>query len=423
MGNLSRIMNQSFVKSFCLAAKSNKQMNSLQPLFFHVDMDAFFVSVEEVFDPSLKGKAVVVGGSPDQRGVVSAASYEARKYGVHSAMPLVTAKKLCPHAVFLTGRREKYAEYSDRVQQIFQSYTPVVQMVSIDEAFLDFAGSTRLYGQPFHLAHRLRNEIQEKTGLSASIGIARTKLVAKVASDLAKPRGILNVLSGHEATFLGPLKIGKLPGIGKVAETRLQELGIYTVAELSAVEPEFLSQAFGQWGVWLHRKSIGLDTPHFDFNEEPKSISNEHTFSQDTADPEEIKNTLAHLVQKTAHRLREHHMFCKTITLKLRDLDFHTITRAVSLREPSQLDREILEKVLCLHRENWNGKVKIRLFGVSLSALSYGNSQEHLFRKEERQKMSRLYAAADKVREKFGFQSVSTNARVDARFKDIEEER
>jgi len=376
------------------------------PIIFHVDMDAFFVSVEELFDPSLKGKAVVVGGEPDQRGVVSAASYEARKFGVHSAMPLVTAKRLCPHAIFLSGRREEYAKYSLQVHQVLCDYVPVVEMVSIDEAYLNLTGCDRLYGNPVHLAHRLRAQIQEKTGLGASIGISRTKLVSKVASDLAKPRGILYVLPGHEASFLAPLKIGKLPGIGKKTEKRLNDLGIISVRDLALAGQEFLSEAFGHWGESLYRKSIGLDTAHFDFHEEPKSISHEHTFEQDTCDPEIIRSTLAHLVQKAAHRLRDHKMVASTMSLKLRDLNFQTITRAVSLEEPTQLDCEILEKVMSLLKQHWNSRRKVRLVGVALSGLGYGPWQEDLFEKARRDKMARLYQAADQVRDKFGFASV-----------------
>lgn len=380
----------------------------MDPVIFHADMDAFFVSVEELFDPSLKGKAVVVGGAPDQRGVVSAASYEARKFGIHSAMPLVTAKRLCPHAIFLPGRREKYAECSRRVEQIFLTYTPAVEMVSIDEAYLDFTGSGRLYGNPLQLAHRLRSEIEQKTGLSASIGISRTKLVAKVASDLAKPGGILRVLPGCEAALLAPLKIGKLPGIGKVTEKWLNELGVVTVAQLAGLGRQFLSARFGAWGESLFRKSQGLDTAHFEFHEEPKSIGHEHTFDRDTSDVEEVRATLAHLAEKAAHRLRDHRMFASTITLKLRDLDFQTITRAVTLGEPTQLDRVILEQLFQLLKKNWHGRRKIRLLGVALSGLGYGPQQEHLFQQESRDKMARLYEAADRIRDKFGSNSITS---------------
>ena len=380
----------------------------MEPTIFHADMDAFFVSVEELFEPSLKGKAVVVGGSPDQRGVVCAASYEARKFGVHSAMALVTAKQLCPHAIFLPGRRDKYVEYSRKVRSIFERFTPTVEMVSIDEAYLDLTGSSRLHGDPLPLAHRLRGEVEQETGLSVSIGISRTKLVSKVASDLAKPRGILRVLPGHEAALLAPLPVGKLPGIGKVTEERLHDLGVTTVAELAGLGRQTLNELFGQWGESLHRKAHGLNTAHFDFHEEPKSISNEHTFAHDTCDAEKVQATLGHLVERTAHRLREHRMFATTITLKLRDLDFRTITRAASLKEPTQLDCQILETIQELLRKSWDSKTKIRLLGVGLSGLGYTSLQEHLFQKESRDKRTRLYEAADKIRGKFGFDSIGS---------------
>jgi len=380
----------------------------MESVIFHADMDAFFVSVEELFEPSLKGKAVVVGGSPDQRGVVSAASYEARKFGVHSAMPLVTAKQLCPHAIFLPGRRDKYVEYSRKVEQIFQRFTPVVEMVSIDEAYLDFTGSSRLHGDPLPLAQRLCTHVAQETGLSVSVGISRTKLVSKVASDLAKPRGIFWVLPGHEAALLAPLRVGKLPGIGRVTEKRLHDLGVTTVAELAGLGLQTLQELFGHWGESLHRKAQGLNTSHFDYHEEPKSISNEHTFAHDTRDAEEVHATLAELVERTTHRLRQHHMFASTITLKLRDLDFHTITRAVSLEEPTQLDCDILDRVLELLNKSWDPKLKIRLLGVGLSGLGYAALQEHLFQKESREKKARVYEAADQIRRKFGFDSIGS---------------
>ncbi len=380
----------------------------MDPTIFHVDMDAFFVSVEELFDPSLKGKAVIVGGERNQRGVVSAASYEARKYGVHSAMPLLTAGRLCPHAIFRPGRREAYQEYSHQVHQVLCNYAPNVEMVSIDEAYLDLGGSVRLHGHPFHLAHRLRGEIEVKTGLSASIGISGSKTVSKVASDLAKPGGILYVLPGQEASLLAALKVGRLPGIGKITEKRLLDFGITTVKDLALVGPKFLSEVFGRWGESLHQKAVGIDTAHFAFHEEPKSISHEHTYEQDTNDSEVLKQTLVRLVQKVAHRLRDHKMLARTVTLKLRDLDFQTITRALTLKVPTHLDKDILEAVRHLLGRNWDGKLKVRLLGVALSGLSYGPIQHDLFQKYQRDRMSRLYEAADSVRSKFGFDAVTS---------------
>jgi DNA polymerase IV len=228
----------------------------MNPVIFHVDMDAFFVSVEELFDPSLKGKPVVVGGDPSQRGVVAAASYAARKFGIHSAMPISQVKTLCPQTIFLPGRRKAYSEYSRKIEAIFSDFTPKVEMVSIDEAYLDLSGSERLLGSPLPLAQRLRESIFHRTGLSASVGISSSRMVSKVASDLAKPAGILQVWPGLESVFLSPLRLGKIPGIGPVTEQHLRSLGLLTVGDLTLAGMDFLQEHFGRWGEALFLKSL-----------------------------------------------------------------------------------------------------------------------------------------------------------------------
>src|SRR6516165_12040002 len=261
----------------------------------HVDMDAFFVSVELLERPELRGKPVVVGGQKDRRGVVTAASYEARKYGVHSAMPLRTAGRLCPHAIFLDGHHEKYGEWSDRVASILVKFSPVVEMVSIDEAYLDLAGTERLHGPPLAAADRLLRTITKSTGLPCSAGLASTRLVAKVASDQAKPSGLLWVAAGMEARFLAPLPVRKIPGIGKVTERALRALGIETVEQLACCEQEQLENTFGQWGRALYRKARGADSYEFLIDAEPKSISHHHTFGRDTSDLAEMETMVSHL--------------------------------------------------------------------------------------------------------------------------------
>src|SRR5271169_3669798 len=289
---------------------------------FHVDMDAFFVSVEELFDPSLKGKAVVVGGQRDERGVVSAASYEARKFGVHSAMPLRTAAKLCPHAIFVNGHPDRYRECSEKVHHVLCSFSPLVEMASVDEAYLDMTGTERLHGPALRAAHILHEMMKTETLLNCSIGIAASRLVAKIASDQAKPNGVLHVLPGVEARFLAPLEVRKIPGVGKVMEKNLHEVGIRRIGDLAVLEDDVLESRFGKWGLALAGKAQGLDAGGwFDSaigeRGDPKSISHEHTFNTDTKDAGQLEATLTHLAEKVGRRLREHGLHAKTIQLKL----------------------------------------------------------------------------------------------------------
>src|SRR5246500_2813075 len=317
----------------------------------HVDMDAFFVSVELLERPELRGKPVVVGGRPDQRGVVSAASYEARKFGIHSAMPLRTAGRLCPHAVFLDGHHAKYSEWSDRVATILAKFSPIVEMVSIDEAYLDLAGTERLHGPPLAATDKLLRTITRDTGLPCSGGLATTRLVAKVASDQAKPRGLLWVPPGTETRFLAPLPVRKIPGIGKVTERALRALGIETVEQLSGHQQDKLEKIFGQWGTALYRKARGGDSYEFLIDAEPKSISHNHTFGEDTDNVAEMESLLSHLSQKACKRLREAGLSTRTLTLTIRYAGFDTYTRSKTLIEPTCLDAEIFVVIQKLFRQ------------------------------------------------------------------------
>jgi DNA polymerase-4 len=372
----------------------------------HVDMDAFFVSVEELENPSLKGKAVIVGADPDGRGVVAAASYEARKFGVHSAMPTRTAKKLCPHAIFLRGQHDKYSEYSDKIYRIFCEFTPVVEMVSIDEAHLDLTGCARLHGSAFRAADRLIRTVKERTGLNCSVGVSTSHLVSKIASDQAKPHGLLYVLPGYEAKFLAPLPIRRMPGIGKVTEPELLSRGISTIGDLARAGPEKLKEWFGKYGEWLYDKSQGQDIDAYAYEEEPKSVSHETTFDADVNDVEELERTLSYLSQLVGRRLRDHGFFARTVGLKLRYADFRTLTRDVTLDEPTHLDSVIFENVLRLFDKGWNRKQKIRLLGVRTSNLEKGVFQRGLLEAPQNEKLERLAQAADKLRDRFGFDAV-----------------
>ena len=372
----------------------------------HVDMDAFFVSVELLDRPDLRGKPVVVGGQKDQRGVVSAASYEARKYGIHSAMPLRTAGRLCPHAIFLDGHHEKYGMWSERVATILAKFSPVVEMVSIDEAYLDLAGTERLHGPPFATADKLLRTITRETALPCSGGLATTRLTAKVASDQAKPRGLVWVPPGCEARFLAPLSVRKIPGIGEVTEKALRALGIETVEQLAAVPQEKLEKIFGQWGDALYRKARGGDSYEFVIDAEPKSISHNLTFGEDTDDVSEMATILSHLSQKACKRLREAGLAAQTLTLTIRYAGFETHTRAKTLAEPTHLDADIFAVFQELFKKHRDTKRKVRLLGVSLSHFTHGNPQLDLLEKERREKLAKLTKAADHLRDRFGFGKV-----------------
>jgi DNA polymerase-4 len=380
---------------------------SFSRTIFHVDMDAFFVSVEELFDPSLKGKPVVVGGQRGERGVVSAASYAARKFGVHSAMPLRTAARLCPQAVFVNGHPERYREYSHKVHEVLGHFSPVVEMASVDEAYLDMTGTDRLHGPPLRSADRLHAEMKSKTQLNCSVGIGTSRLIAKVSSAKAKPNGVLWVMPGQEARFLAPLDVGDIPGVGKVMEEKLHGMGIRRVGDLAALEETDLAERFGKWGLALAGKSRGEDAGGwFDAevgeHSDPKSISHEHTFDEDTGDLERLQSTLMRLSEMVGRRLREGGYFARTIQLKLRNKDFTTITRAQSLERPTQTDREIFEQVRRLFLKNWKKGAAVRLLGVQTSNFEEGSAQMDLLEPARDDRWKKVLAAADHLRDKFG---------------------
>lgn len=375
----------------------------------HVDMDAFFVSVELLERPDLRGLPVIVGGKANQRGVVTSASYEARKFGVHSAMPLRTAAKLCPQGVFLDNRHELYAQWSDRVARILAQYSPVVEMASIDEAYLDLTGTERMLGPALGAAHRLLTEVTTATGLPCSGGLASTRLVAKVASEQAKPCGLVWVPRGAEENFLAPLSVRKIPGIGKVTDGALAAAGIQTVADLALIPREKLEGMFGRWGTALYRKARGDDTYEFLVDAEPKSISHNCTFPEDTAEREPIESALSLLAQKAGKRMRDAGLFSRTVTLTVRFANFRTITRSHTLAEPTDLDGAILWAIRRLLQTSWNGSAKLRLVGVALSSFSAahpGTGQFELLGSEHREKLERLAQATDRLRDRFGFAKI-----------------
>ena len=398
-------------------------MPALLRTIFHVDMDAFFVSVEELFDSSLKGKAVVVGGRRDERGVVSAASYEARKFGVHSAMPLRTAAKMCPHAIFVNGHPERYRECSEKVYKVLDAFSPQVEMASIDEAYLDMTGTERLHGPPLKAAHALHQRMKAETCLNCSVGIGTSRLIAKVSSAQAKPNGVLWIVPGEEAKFLAPLDVREIPGVGKVMETHLHALGIKKVGDLAKLEDTELEDRFGKWGLALAGKARGEDAGGwFDSavgaDVGAKSISHEHTYNEDTANVSQLESTLMRLCEMVGRRLRESNFHARTVQLKLRYKDFTTITRAHTLPAPTQLDTEIFEHIRALFRNNWKKGVQVRLLGVQTSSLTTAAPQIDLLEGPRQQRWKDALAAADRLRDKFGESSVGLAAGLRGSFRE-----
>ena len=398
-----------------------------QPAFprtiFHVDMDAFFVSVEELYEPSLRGKAVVVGGQRDERGVVSAASYEARKFGVHSALPLRTAAKLCPHAIFVDGHPERYRECSGKVFKVLQAFSPQVEMASIDEAYLDMTGTARLHGPPLLAAHKLHRRMKDEIQLNCSIGIGSSRLIAKVSSAQAKPNGVLWIVPGEESKFLAPLDVREIPGVGKVMENQLHKLGIKKVGDLARLEESELEERFGKWGLALAGKARGEDAGGwFDAevgaDTEAKSISHEHTYNEDTADASQLEATLMRLSEMVGRRLREANFYTRTLQLKLRYKDFTTITRAHTLPSPTQLDGEIFEQIRILFRKNWKPGRQVRLLGVQASSFEAQAEQINLLEGGRQQRWKAALAVADRMRDKFGESSVSLAAGMRGSFRE-----
>ena len=385
-------------------------------------MDAFFVSVEELFDPSLKGKPVVVGGQKHERGVVSAASYAARKFGIHSAMPLRTAAKLCPQATFVDGHPERYRECSAKVYEVLNRFSPKLEMVSIDEAYVDMTGTERLHGPPLRAAHALHQTMKAATNLNCSIGIGTSRLIAKVCSDQAKPNGVLFILPGGETEFLAPLDVRKIPGVGKVMEKRLQDQGIRTVGELAGRDERWLQSNFGALGLALAGKSRGLDAGAWfdaDIGEDdgPRSISHEHTFNNDTAEQQKLEAMLARLSEMVCRRLREQNLHARTLQLKLRYSDFTTITRAHTLEEPTSVDSEVFAAIRQLFRASWN-RTAVRLLGVHAAHFDEESEQLSLDGRTAHDKWNQALSAADRLREKFGDNAISLATGMKARFRE-----
>lgn len=376
----------------------------------HVDLDAFFVAVERLRDPSLAGKPVVVGADPrggKGRGVVAAASYEARAYGLHSAMPMREAWRLCPHAVYLPGSFDRYRDAARAVRRVFRRFTPAVDPVSIDEAYLDLTGTDRLHGPPAATAERIRRAIREETGLPASLGLASSRTVAKIASELAKPEGFLWVWPGREAAFLAPLPLERMPGIGPATLEALKRFNLRRLGDLARLDPELLGLAFGERGPQLFARARGEDDgAEIAPRELPKSISRECTFGEDTTDPAFCEAMLHYLTERACRDLRGHRMTARTVTLKLRYRDFTTVTRSATLMTPTDSDRVVAGTARDLFRVAYARRVQVRLLGVGLSNLIRAAPQLDLFADPRELAWERLLAPLDRLRSRYGFDAV-----------------
>ena len=381
----------------------------------HLDMDAFYPAVEVLDNPDLKGKAVIVGGTTG-RGVVSSASYEARKFGVHSAQPMATAMRLCPQGIFLSVRMSRYAEISDQVFKIFQRFTPLVEPLSIDEAFLDVTGSTLLFGNPVEIAKKIRQAVREETGLTVSAGVAPSKFVAKIASDINKPDGLTVVSPDKVREFLDPLPIGKMWGVGKVTQEALAQLGIHTFRDLSRISVALLERKFGKYGPRMHALSMGIDERDVITHQETKSIGNEETFNADILALDPARKELLALAGRVARRLRQEGVAGKTVTLKVKYSDFVLVTRSATLNTFTN-DGAVLYRTACgLLEKTETGKRPVRLLGISVSHFNTcgGEEQLDLFAaREADHKRKKLINTLDSLQDRFGEDIVRPGTLVD----------
>jgi len=376
----------------------------------HVDLDAFFAAVEQRDRPELRGRPVIVGGGggEDARGVVSAASYEARVFGVHSAMSLREAYRRCPNGVFLPVDGRRYQAASRDVMAILRRFTPQVEPISIDEAFLDVTGSAALFGDGVSIARQIKHDIRAEVGLTASVGVASTKLVAKIASDLRKPDGLVVVAPGDEAAFLAPLPISRLWGVGEKTATVLADYSVRTIGDLAALPPDLIERRFGKHGASLVERARGIDPDPVHEGDPAKSVGHEHTFDVDTSDPETIERTLLGMADGVAGRLRSAGVRASTVTVKIRDSSFRTITRQRTLAEPTDMTEPIFRAAIELARPEVRG-IRVRLLGVTASNLGE-REQLSLFELTDPRRR-RAVEAADELRHRYGERTV-TRARL-----------
>jgi DNA polymerase-4 len=368
----------------------------------HLDLDAFFVEVERILNPALKGKPVIVGGDPKYgRGVVAACSYEARVFGLHSAMPVRTAYKLCPQGIYLNGNYDEYVRFSNAVKNILTNYAPLIEQASIDEFYMDFTGCQKLYGSLFSFASFLQKEISEKLSLPCSIGIGSNKTIAKIASDCLKPTGITYVIHGMEKEFLAPMPVEVIPGVGKVTLLDLNSKGFYRIGDITKIPQEYFAAAFGKYGIDLWRKANGEGTEYLTMEREQKSISKERTFSQDITGKNYLRNMMFDLTGKVCQLLRDESLCAETISIKLRYSDFQTLTRSKTIK-PTDDDKIIFDTAWSMLEKALTRRVAVRLIGMGVSKFIPYSSQEYLFEDYEI-KRKKLLKAVSYLRYKYGY--------------------
>lgn len=375
----------------------------------HVDMDAFFAAIEQRDNPTLRGKPVIIGSDPKKgkgRGVVSTCSYEARKFGIHSGQPISTAYNICPKGIFLPVDSQKYSQVSDEIYEVFCDFTPRLEMISVDEAFLDITGSHHLFGGPRKTCELLKSRIKERTGLTASVGLAPVKMVAKIASDIDKPDGLVIVSEGKILDFLWPLDVGKIWGLGKKSKIIFNDLGIKTIGDLAKKDLKEVEEILGKNGEYFWALANGIDEREVETEVEAKSVSNENTFAEDIEDKRMIEAALISLCEKVSGRLRQESLKGKTITLKIRLEGFLTFTRAKTLSKPTNFIDTIYKTIKeLLDKFNRKGK-KVRLVGVKVSNFTQGEVQATLFDEKDEEKQERMHQAIDKIKDKFGWRAI-----------------
>jgi DNA polymerase-4 len=381
----------------------------MQRWIVHVDMDAFYASVEQRDNPALQGKPVIIGG-PGRRGVVSTASYEARRFGVHSAMPMAEAKRLCPQGIMLPGDHHKYQRVSQAIQAIFYDFTPLMEPLSLDEAFLDVTGMDWLYDHPATIARRIQARIFNELSLTASAGVAPNKFLAKLASDLEKPNGLVVINPGEAATILENLPLTRLWGIGEKTAQLLRDVHIHTIGQLARTEPALLEKRFGKWALDAYQLALGMDDRPVIPENAPKSLGNERTFDSDLTCREEIKTYLLALAEQVGQRLRYSTYYGRTLTLKLRFIPFDTITRSQTLDNPTNLS-ELLYETACQILDRTELRSPVRLVGLTVSHLQPSvDSQLSLFSQLD-DKRRAVTKAVDSLKNKFG-NSIITRGRL-----------